>query len=87
MPSVISTKRAVSGVLPHDFRRQPPWVIIIKNAQVRAFRVSEPGNSADAPKNNGRNEEPTAGIIDSQSVKGTAESAEESGSMGEKSQG
>jgi len=29
-------------------------------------------------KNNGRNEEPTAGIIDSQSVKGTAESAEES---------
>jgi len=29
-------------------------------------------------KNNGRNEGPTAGIIDSQSVKGTAESAEES---------
>jgi putative transposase len=35
-------------------------------------------------KNNGRNEEPSAGIIDSQSVKGTAESAEESGFDGGK---
>jgi len=35
-------------------------------------------------KKNGRNEEPSAGIIDSQSVKGTAESAEESGFDGGK---
>ena len=35
-------------------------------------------------KKNGRNEEPSAGIIDSQSVKGTVESAEESGFDGGK---
>ena len=35
-------------------------------------------------KKNGRNTEPSAGIIDSQSVKGTAESAEESGFDGYK---
>jgi len=35
--------------------------------------------SAAGCEKNGRTEEPSAGIIDSRSVKGTAESAEESG--------
>lgn len=45
----------------------------------RSVRAGERGNSPQGAKKNGRTEEPSAGIIDSQSVKGTAESAEESG--------
>ena len=45
----------------------------------RSVRAGERGNSPQGAKKNGRAEEPSAGIIDSQSVKGTAESAEESG--------
>ena len=44
----------------------------------------ECGSSPTGTKKNGRNAEPSAGIIDSQSVKGTAESAEESGFDGYK---
>lgn len=44
-----------------------------------SLRARERGSSPGGTKKNGRNEEPSAGIIDSQSVKGTAESAEESG--------
>jgi len=81
MPSVISTKRAVSGsIYRMIFRRQPPWVIIIKNGWSPGFSsesIKKFGGCC--VKKNGRNEEPSAGIIDSQSVKGTAESAEESG--------
>ena len=43
------------------------------------LRARECGSPLRGAKKNGRTEEPSAGIIDSQSVKGTAESAEESG--------
>ena len=43
------------------------------------FCTGECRGSPEGTKKNGRNPEPSAGIIDSQSVKGTAESAEESG--------
>ena len=46
--------------------------------------ASKCGSSPTGTKKNGRNAEPSAGIIDSQSVKGTAESAEESGFDGYK---
>ena len=42
-------------------------------------RAGDCANPSAVTKKNGRNAEPSAGIIDSQSVKGTAESAEESG--------
>ena len=45
----------------------------------RFFCAGECGSPPTGAKKNGRDAEPSAGIIDSQSVKGTAESAEESG--------
>ena len=45
----------------------------------RFFCAGERGSPPAGTKKNGRDAEPGAGIIDSQSVKGTAESAEESG--------
>jgi putative transposase len=48
------------------------------------FWTSQCGSAPTSPKKNGRNAEPSAGIIDSQSVKGTAESAEEFGFDGYK---
>ena len=43
------------------------------------FCAGECGSPPAGTKKNGRDAEPSAGIIDSQSVKGTAEAAEESG--------
>lgn len=45
----------------------------------RLFCPCECRSAPESSKKNGRNAEPSAGIIDSQRVKGTAESAEESG--------
>ena len=45
----------------------------------RFFRTGERGSPSAGTKKNGRDAEPGAGITDSQSVKGTAEAAEESG--------
>lgn len=59
---------------PHD-RELPLYEMVGK----WFLRAGECGSPPEGPKKNGRTEEPSAGIIDSQSVKGTAESAEESG--------
>jgi len=70
------------------FRHNHGELSLSKMAEVRAFERVNQEVRRILRKKNGRNEEPSAGIIDSQSVKGTAESAEESDSMvGKKSRG
>ena len=66
--------------LPHDF--PPPTTVSYHYQKWLKSGLFEQVNQEVRRmlrKENGRNEEPSAGIIDSQSVKGTAESAEESG--------
>jgi len=71
--------------LPHDF--PPPTTVNYhdqKGMKSGLFERVHQEIRRMLRKKNGRNEEPSAGIIDSQSVKGTAESAEESGFDGGK---
>jgi putative transposase len=71
--------------LPHDF--PPPTTVnyyYMKWIQSGFFEQVNGEVRRKLRKKNGRAEEPSAGVIDSQSVKGTAESVEESGFDGGK---
>jgi putative transposase len=71
--------------LPHDF--PPPTTVnyhYLKWMRNGFFERVNTEVRKRLRKKNGRHEEPSAGIIDSQSVKGTSESAEESGFDGGK---